>query len=198
MGSNTLFSPHQEKLPPPAYLDDSIPFAGAADLDVNILVDNTGRVDDFIDDRIIINPDVNNNKERGVQAMLLAIHTLFRPLDTNEPIFREDCLSLDRLHEEGQLSEELTILGWRVNTRSLTIALPSKKYSIWINDIKQVMKRKKTSQKVLEKIIGRLNHSANACPFMRYFISGPRKVLEKWIRLKLPKNKRDFCQNKLY
>jgi hypothetical protein len=91
---NTLFSPHQEKLPPPAYLDDSVPFARAADLDVNILVDNTGRVDDFIDDGIIIIPDVNNNKERGVQAMLLAIHTLFRPLDTNEPIFCEDCLSL--------------------------------------------------------------------------------------------------------
>jgi hypothetical protein len=181
---NTLYSPHQQKLPPPTYLDNSIPFAKAADLDVNIPVDDMGRVDVFIDDGIVIIPDIHNNRERGVQAMLLAIHTLCRPLDQNEPIFREDCLSLDKLHEEGQLSEKLVILGWLVNTRTLTIALPSKKYSIWIDDIKTVLKRKKTSQKVLEKIIGRLNHSANACPLMRYYISGPRKVLEKWIKSK--------------
>ncbi len=183
-----LHSPHQKKLPPPFYLDDSIPFAQAAELDVAIPIDDMGRIDDFIDDGIVILPDINDNKERGVQAMLLAIHTLCRPIDNNEPILRDDCLSLDKLQEEGQLSEELIILGWRVNTRTLTIALPTKKYTVWIQDLRSVLKKKKTSIKILEKIIGRLNHSATACPVMRYFISGPRKALEKWSKLNAPKS----------
>jgi hypothetical protein len=52
----TLFSPHQETLPHPSYLDASIPFAKAADLDVAIPVDDMGRIDDFIDDGIVILP----------------------------------------------------------------------------------------------------------------------------------------------
>jgi hypothetical protein len=119
MGSQNTVLPHQEKLRPPGYLEASIPSAEATELDVDIPFDDMARVDDFIYDGIVIIPDINDNKERGVQAMLLAIHALCHPLDSNEPILQKDCLSLDKLHEEGRLSEELIILGWRINTRKL-------------------------------------------------------------------------------
>ncbi len=106
-----LSSPHQTKLPPAQYLDDTIPYCQAAELDVEIPPDDMGRIDDFIDDGIAIVPDIKDNKYRGVAAMLLAIHTLCRPLDPKEHIHREDCLSLEKLEEEGVMSEQLIILG---------------------------------------------------------------------------------------
>jgi hypothetical protein len=172
-----LSSPHQSKLPPAQYLDDSIPFASTAELDVEIPNDNMGRIDDFINDGIVIVPDLHNNKARGVAAMLLAIHTLCHPLDPNEPIYREDCLSLEKLSEEGVMSEILIISGWQINTRTLTLALPNKKFTQWQHDLHQVISSKKVSLQKLETIIGRLNNAASACPVMRYFLNRLRHVL---------------------
>jgi len=67
--------------------------------------DDFGKIDVFIDDGIPITPDLNDNKDRAIQAMLLAIHTICQPVDSNEWIKREDCLSLGMLEEEGQMSE---------------------------------------------------------------------------------------------
>jgi hypothetical protein len=89
-----------------------------------------GKVDDFIDDGIVIIPDTNQNRIRAIQALLLTIHVLCHPLAPHEPISREDYISLGKLGEEGTLSESLTILGWYLNTRLLTIALPSKKFKL--------------------------------------------------------------------
>jgi hypothetical protein len=161
-------------------LDKSIPYRKARELDVEIAEDNCGRIDDFIDDGIAIVPDLANNKKRALEAMLLAIHMLFRPLDPNEQIKCDDCLPLRKLHEEGFLSENPTILGWEINTRRLIIALPQKKISIWDADLLQVIKSKKTSFKDLEKLIGRLNHAATACPLMRCFLNCIRRVLTDW------------------
>jgi len=167
------------------YLDTAIPLAPAATLDIHIPNDDMGRIDDFIDDGIAIVPDLNDNKSRGVQALLLAIHILFRPVDQNENIPREDCLSLDKLAEEGRLSEVLTILGWTINTRCLTLSLPKKKFQLWSKELRNVISSRKASIKELEKIIGRLNHAGAACPLTRYFISGPRKALEHWNKIEV-------------
>jgi len=177
---DTIGSPHAKNLHPPILSDELIPHRKARELDVKITADDWGRIDDFIDDGIVIVPDLSNNKKRALEAMLLAIHILFRPLDKNEQIKRDDCLSLGKLHEEGFLSENPTILGWEINTRKLTISLPQKKIIIWDADLLQVIKSKKTSFKALEKLIGRLNHAATACPLMRYFLNRIRKVLVNW------------------
>jgi hypothetical protein len=175
-----LFSPHAEKVLPPQYLKENIPFATAKDIDVDIPPDDWGKVDDFIDDGIVVVPDIGDNKIRAIQAMLLAIHILFRPTDPQEKITREDCLSLGKLREEGFLSETPIILGWKVNTRLLTLQLPTKKYEQWEKDLSKMIKDKKTSFKELEKLVGRLNHAATACPLMRYFLNRLRKMLSAW------------------
>jgi hypothetical protein len=176
-----LKSPHSNLLQNPVILDDALTFAPAKESDVEIPNDDWGRVEDFIDNGIVIIPDLNDNRNRAVQAMLIAIHVICHPLDPNEPIIREDCLSLSKLAEEGTLSEKPIILGWRVNTRALTISLPDKKYKIWHSDLSHYIKEKKISHKNLESLVGRLNHAASACPIMRYFLNRLRKTLESWI-----------------
>jgi len=173
-------SPHASKIQPTKYLDESVPYSQAKELDVEIPPDDHGRVDDFIDDSIVIAPDINENSGRALQALLLAIHILFRPLDPKEKIKREDCLSLGKLQEEGFLSETPTILGWVINTRLLTISLPNKKYDSWNRDLLEVIKSKKISYKNLEQLLGRLNHAATACSLMRYYLNRLRNTLTNW------------------
>jgi hypothetical protein len=43
-----------------------------------------------------------------------------------------------------------------------------------------MIKEKKTSFKELEKLVGRLNHAATACPLMRYFLNRLRRMLSAW------------------
>jgi hypothetical protein len=175
-----LKSPHAEKIRDPVYLDSNIPYTKAKELDVILPTDDYGRIDDFIDDGIVIIPDLEDNKNRALQALLLAIHILFRPVDDNENIRRDDCLSLSKLQDEGFLTENPIILGWRINTRLLTVSLPEKKFKIWDQDLVKMITTKKTTYKELEKLIGRLNHAATACPLMRYFLNRIRKILLSW------------------
>jgi hypothetical protein len=137
-----LRSPHDTKLKEATIRDDSTTFGSAKSLDIALEPDNYGKIDIFIDDGIAITPDLGENSNRAIQAMLLAIHVLCRPLDSNEPLLREDCLSLSKLKEEGSLSEKFTLLGWDINTRKLTIALPEKKFSRWSNEICQIVSNK--------------------------------------------------------
>jgi hypothetical protein len=75
-------------------------------------------------------------------------------VDHNDPIPREDCLSLNKLAEEGQLAEKFTILGWNINTRTLTISLPDKKFKTWSKDLEQIINKRKVSFSMLESTLG--------------------------------------------
>jgi len=177
---NEIASPHAKKIQDPRYLDPNVPFKAARELDVEVPVEDDGIVDDFIDDGIVFTPDLLDNSNRALQALLLAIHILFRPVDKEEKIIREDCLSLGKLQEDGYLSENPIVLGWHINTRLLTLSLPEKKYRVWNSDLLEVIRSKKISFKDLEKLIGRLNHAASACPLMRYYLNRLRNTLINW------------------
>jgi hypothetical protein len=123
------------------------------------------------DTLIVFVSDIGQNRNEAVQAMLLAIHTIYRPLDKNEKIAREDNLSLGKLQEEGTLSEEPIILGCVINTHLLTIALPKKKAKYWLADLKHNMKTRRISHKQVETLVGRFGHSAAAWPLSRYFLN---------------------------
>jgi hypothetical protein len=175
-----LMSPNASRIKSPILLDETKEFAQAKDLDVTLAPDDSGKIDIFIDDGLVITPDLGDNRCRALQALLLSIHTICRPLDIAEPILREDCLSLGKLDEEGQLSEKFTLLGWIIDTRALTISLPTKKSVSWNKDLQSIITKKKVSFGLLESVIGRLNHAATACPFMRYFLNRIRLVLTNW------------------
>jgi hypothetical protein len=90
------------------------------------------------------------------------------------------------------MSELLVILGWQINTRTLTLALLKKKFSLWHQDLVQTTKTKKISLQKLETIIGRLNHAATACPLMRYYLNRLRHILELWKKESMSKTKEQY------
>jgi hypothetical protein len=87
LGSIKINFTTRKKGVPPQYLNEAIPLATAKDIDV------------FIDDGIVEVHDIGDDKIRAIQAMLLAIHILFRPADPQEKNTREDCLSLGKIRE---------------------------------------------------------------------------------------------------
>jgi hypothetical protein len=151
-----------------------------------------GQIDDFIDDGIAIVPDLGKNSIRAIQALLLAVHILFRPTDLKGPVLRDDCLSLGKLLEEGFLTETPVILGWQINTRALTIQLPDKKFKCWSQELSETILTKMISFKDLEKLIGQLNHAASACPIMRYFLNHLRRMLQNWESKKQTKKSQEM------
>jgi hypothetical protein len=130
-----LHSPHTITLPLEDNPEDNSPFTEGLPLDVDIPPDANGKIEMYIDDGITVIPDIGDNRSRGTNAMALAVYTICRPLSPNEPIPRDDCLSLSKLAEEGTLSEVASVLGWRINTRSLSVSLPLDKFIAWQQDM---------------------------------------------------------------
>ena len=172
---NILFSPHVRKLSPPTLLSDSIPFHNAKPADAKVHVSREGRADVFIDD--IVTAGYNSARwKRLCGAALLAIYIFGRPVDSTEPVPRDDLLSLNKLLSEGSLLEVQTVLGWEINTRTLTISLPSDKYSEWTAQIKTILDFNSVSPKDLESLIGRLNHAAFVIPLSRHYLNRLRNL----------------------
>ncbi len=80
---------------------------------------------------------------------------------------------------EGRLEEVKKVLGWILNTRSLTLSLPHDKLSDWSHDIRKLISRKKSHFKFLESLLGRLNHVACSFPPMRHYMGRLYQALQR-------------------
>ena len=118
-------------------------------------------IDGVINDIITITVYDDHWIDHAKSASILAIHTLFRPLQPSEPLKRDNALSLRKLAEEGKLAEQKTCLGWDINTKSLRVSLPEEKQTAWKNDIKEALASTKIKTYTLESLIGKLNHAAH-------------------------------------
>jgi hypothetical protein len=137
-----------------------------------------GSADVYIDDIITIFLDSPSNISRAPSAVPLAIHAVGRPFDPGESPPREPLLSLNKLSAEGAPEETKTILGWTINTRNLTISLPTDKFNSWCHDIDEILHDKTTStSQSLEQLIGRLNHASQVIPLARFFMGRLRAKL---------------------
>jgi hypothetical protein len=88
------------------------------------------------------------------------------------------------------MEESKCLLGWIVNTRSLSISLPWDKHKNWSNQVSSLISSKKASKQELEMLIRRLNHCALILPAMRNFLSRLRHALlqstaSNWSSLRL-------------
>jgi hypothetical protein len=138
-----------------------------------------GKVDGFIDNLINVFVDTPENCARQPHVVPLAMHVTSRPHagDDKEPVPRRPILSLPKLVAEGRPEEVRTVLGWKLDTRRLEIALPNDKYVAWLADINSVRKSGICSHAALETLVGRLNHTAYVLPNARHFLSRIRATL---------------------
>ncbi len=80
----SFYDEFSDSIPPPIYLPEDLPFKSAKDLSVNIPPNDIGKVDVYIDDNIVIIPDIGDNHIRAIRAISLAIHSISRPVDTSD------------------------------------------------------------------------------------------------------------------
>ena len=85
----------------------------------------------YIDDTTTISLDEKLTRLRAQATVQLAIHIVGRPVFPNEPIPRQDLVSINKSIAEGRMEEIKIDLGWRFDTRRVLVALPDNKYTAW-------------------------------------------------------------------
>lgn len=173
-----------DSIPTPERLPPDTPFKQAKDLAVEIPTNDLGKVDIYLDDFIVVTPDLLDNGERANAAVPLAIRTITRPINKTDALPRNDIIARKKLIAEGTMAESKTILGWVIDTRTLTISLPMDKNKKWITDLQTLLESKKANQGQLETTVGRLNHTANVIPMLRHFLGRIRHALARSIKHK--------------
>ena len=175
--------PLKNEIPPTKRLPDNIPFGKAYQADVDLGTDYKGSTDGYIDDGANVVLDSEENKEmvkRAEQCLPMALHLIFRPnAGELEPIQRSEMASIPKLKAEAYLTEIMTLLGWEINTRAFTIALPLLKYKNWSDQIRKILKMKRVTYNEMATLVGRLNHAAYIIPAARHFMNRIRRLEEK-------------------
>ena len=138
-----VFSPSQPRAPDPVRLPMSVPVEPARPMSVLGPASDSGRVDGFIDDLISVFLDTPTNLVRHTQSVPLAMHLTSRPHagEDSDPIPRRPILSQSKLEAEGSPSEIQIVLGWRVDTRRMTVSLPDDKFKAWSSDLRELRNR---------------------------------------------------------
>jgi hypothetical protein len=101
-------------LPPEPYptRDPSLPMVGAP----------ATHVDVFVDDFVGL---AQKHKQRVCRTLLEAVDEVFCPLSPTDPPTRQEPISIKKLLEgDGSWSTIKLVLGWILDTESLTIRLP--------------------------------------------------------------------------
>jgi hypothetical protein len=176
--TKTVFPSLASNVPPTTLYPTTTEYAKARPLAVELIIEENevGRVDVYVDDICTIGALENEEQEQKLRyAALLAMECVGSPLTSNgttHPIVRDNIVSLDKLKAEAGLSEVKILLGWELDTRRLTVRLTQEKYVMWTTQLRGILSANgRMSKKVLESVIGRLNHTASIIPIARHFLS---------------------------
>jgi hypothetical protein len=180
----SLFTPHQNNLPVP---DRSKPEDEVTNTPPTCHTylqyhqhsgDFLAKGDQYIDDQIVVAVDIDDIPERATASGPLALHALGRPLSADEPIPRDDLLSLSKFKAEATAEEKKKVLGLNLDTREMTLQLPSEKYKAWSHMIQGHLDEGSITPAQLESLIGRLQFAIWACPMGAHFMGRLRAKLD--------------------
>lgn len=163
--------PLQEYIGKPKREADHVPFASSAPMAVDPEPTDTGKIDVFLDDFIATFLDSLKNNQRVPAIIPLVLSLLGRPVADDEPIDRNEFLSIVKLIAEGTPAELQTVLGWTLDTRRLLVCLPQDKFDEWSKDIDTIIAHKRCQWKLFRSIKGRLNHCGTTIPHIRHFLN---------------------------
>ena len=169
--------PPPDSIPSPTLLPHTTPFAPALPADVALNLPRYGWVDGYIDDLVGVCLHINTNASRTTRAILLAISTFARPTSTHTTnIPHPYILAMKKWIAEGTQEERKIVLGWVIDTRSFTVALPADKATAYAKQIREILKAKKVDHKNLESVIGRIERTSYAVPNAKFFINRLRHL----------------------
>ena len=175
-----LSSPLQELYPPVETLHDEVPFSRTKPLSVDIPETSTAKADVFLDDIVEAGIDTPPIRVRLQGAVALAVDTMSRRVNTNEPLPRVALINKTKLAAEGRLEETKIVLGWLLDTRRLRISLPEHKFVAWTTQIKEMKSTSKTTASSLDTVLGRMTNASSILPLARH-LPLIRPCLQTWI-----------------
>ena len=155
-------APAAPNLPAPTLRDPSLPSS-------NELL---AYVDVFVDDFIALSQGPQN-RQRVRNILLRAVDQVFRPNDFHDDHFRREPVSLKKL-KQGDVSWSTikTVLGWVINTTTMTIHLPEHRVERLGEILASIpATQKRLSLKKWHKMIGELQSMALALPGARNMFS---------------------------
>ena len=179
---NEVYSPISLLIPEPKSLPDDIELSKGKKLVVDLVPNECGNADIFIDDIFgltVADLPEDPNVDRLGKFILLSIDAIARRLRKTESIPRSEMAAMNKLIAES-LEEELKIvLGWFFNFRRLTMALPINKHAAWTGTFHQMIKTKKTNAKELRQQLGRMVHVSQVLPEINHFLNRLRCLLRR-------------------
>ena len=135
-------------------------------------------IDIFVDDFMAL-AQGRLNKRRVRRILLQAIDQVFRPLSKDDPETRREPVSIKKL-QKGDCSwgEIKVILGWILNTATLTIELPLHRQERLAEILASIPShQKRTSIKKWHKVLGELRSMSIALPGSRSLFSNMQRAL---------------------
>ena len=154
----------------PIQENDDIPIAHADPLLMS-LPERDIVTDNFIDDLFQACLDIDDNAARIKHAIPLVLEAFFREHHSSDASPRDPIINMTKHQAEGRLEESKIILGWTVNTRTFRLSLPKEKATDWIHDITSTLSTGHCTEKLLETMIGRFNHTGFIVTIARYFLT---------------------------
>jgi hypothetical protein len=163
----------QEHVPSKELLPDNVPFGIGSNLIIDIPIDTRGTVNIYINDFIGLTVDIENTKNatRLKQALLLGLTAVLREVSPTEALPCDDMDNRAKLKAETGLTKIKVILGWLLNFRTMTIALPENKFIAYSKAILDMLDQGWTSKGELKMNIGRWVHLGQITPFIHHFLS---------------------------
>ena len=173
-----LFSLTQPEVPLPDFLEDTVPYATARTMAVEVPTRSLGRGDCFLDDIIKVYVGLREIIQKHAASAPLALHVSMRPLAEEEPIPRKQTLSMPKLEAEGTPSEMMIVLGWWLDTRRLLLRLPDDKFKAYSKEVEEILSAGRVNGKDLESIIRKFVHASYAVPLSRHYLDNRRLKLK--------------------
>ena len=128
------------------------------------------------------------------------IDKVFRPNDALDPSSRKEPISVKKLLKgDDHWSTQKTVLGWDIDTRAMTIALPPHRQDRLLHLLRAVLRRKRTSVAEWHKLLGELRSMSLAIPGSEgcfSFLQNALKPAAK--RIKITSAVRDQLQDFLW
>ena len=158
----------------------------------------TEYVDVYVDDLLAQIQGDQAARKRVTRVILHSLDEVFRPLEPDDLPERQEPVSSRKLEKgDGYMSTTKTMLGWLVDSRTMTIQLTARRYTRLLEILDSLpATRKRVSVKTWQKVLGELRSMALALPGSRGLFSALQfRFRQDKKRIRLTRTVHDFLDD---